>query len=165
VGDFLFLAMMAGRWHECSMNRQPLAEFVCDNKPNRRPPNPLRTLLNKIHRIKSFVCHPVSVSGKGDSRAKGTNWKRVREISRSPCVKAEFWNLRQYLWPRKTTKLYWCKSQKIQRQESICLRQTLTPSIPETPAKSTAGANPGPLSDARDQRLFDRFGKRSPLGR
>ena len=31
MGNFLFLAVMVGRRHECLMNRQPLAKFVCYN--------------------------------------------------------------------------------------------------------------------------------------
>ena len=49
------------------MNRQPLADSVYDKKPTRRPPILLKALLNKVHRIKSFVYHSVSLSGTGDS--------------------------------------------------------------------------------------------------
>jgi hypothetical protein len=55
VGNFFFLALMVGRRHECLMNRRPMADTVDDNKPTRRPPILLKTLLNKVHRIKSFV--------------------------------------------------------------------------------------------------------------
>ena len=67
MGNFLFLTLMVGRRHECLMNRQPLADSVYDNKPTRRPPILLKTLLNKVRRIKSFVYHSVSLSGTGDS--------------------------------------------------------------------------------------------------
>jgi transposase len=49
------------------MNRRLPANSVCDKKPTRRPPILLKTLLNKVHRIKSFVYQSVTLSGEGDS--------------------------------------------------------------------------------------------------
>jgi len=66
VGNFLFLALVAW-WHDSLMNRRHLADSVYDNIPTRRPPILIKTLLNKVHRIKGFVYHSVSLSGTGDS--------------------------------------------------------------------------------------------------
>jgi len=50
------------------MNRRTLADSVCNNKPTRRPPIQLKTLLNQVHRFKSFVYNSVKLTGTGESR-------------------------------------------------------------------------------------------------
>jgi len=49
------------------MNRRLLTNSVYDKKPTRRPPILIKTLLNKVHSIKSFVYDSVKLSGSGDS--------------------------------------------------------------------------------------------------
>ncbi len=48
------------------MNRRTLAGSVCYNQTTRSPPIQFKTLLNKVHRFKSFVYHSVRMSGNGD---------------------------------------------------------------------------------------------------
>jgi hypothetical protein len=43
--------------HGGLMNWRRLAGSVCDNKTTSAPPIQLKTLLNKVHRLKSFVYH------------------------------------------------------------------------------------------------------------
>jgi len=48
------------------MNRRRLAESVCYNETTSTPPIQFKSLLNKVHRLKSFVYHSVRMSGQGD---------------------------------------------------------------------------------------------------
>jgi len=48
------------------MNRRTPAGFVCFNQTTSTPPIQLKTLLNKVHRFKSFVYHSVRLDTKGD---------------------------------------------------------------------------------------------------
>jgi len=48
------------------MNRRTPAGFVCDNQTTSTPPIQFKTLLNKVHRFKSFVYQSVRLTGKGD---------------------------------------------------------------------------------------------------
>ena len=65
MGNFLFLII--GHLHESLMNRRPLANFAYNNKPTSRSPIQTKTLRNKVHRIKRFVCDFVKSSGVDDS--------------------------------------------------------------------------------------------------
>lgn len=49
------------------MDRRPLADSVYDNKPTRRPPILIKTLLNKVHSIKNFVYYSVKLNAEGNS--------------------------------------------------------------------------------------------------
>jgi len=57
---------MAARRDEALMNRRTLANSVCDNKTTSAPPIQFKTLLNKVHRFKSFVYHSVRMNGEGN---------------------------------------------------------------------------------------------------
>ena len=48
------------------MNRRVLAASVFDNITTIIPPIHFKTLLNKVHHLKSFVYHSVTMTGKGD---------------------------------------------------------------------------------------------------
>jgi hypothetical protein len=92
VGNFLFPANWRARllWgldrcNEVLMNRRTLADSVCDNKPTRRPPILIKTLLNKVHRIKSFVYHSVKLRGNDESL------RIIAEIIPNVLVKGEDW--------------------------------------------------------------------------
>jgi transposase len=64
------------------MNRRLLVNPFYENIPISTPPIHLKTLLNKVHRIKSFVYHSVSLSGSGDSM--GIVAKLIRRTNIKP---------------------------------------------------------------------------------
>ena len=64
MGNFLFRAI--GGQDEGLMNRRSLAGSICYNKTTSTPPIQVKTLLNKVHRFKSFVYQSVTLSTEGD---------------------------------------------------------------------------------------------------
>ncbi len=66
VGEAVCCGQLPLHPHGGLMNWRRLAGSVCDNKTTSAPPIQIKTLLNKVHRLKSFVYHSVKMCGTGD---------------------------------------------------------------------------------------------------